>query len=169
MYIYLCRFLILLTYYDKLYVDSQKQNFWLTKTSFYPLLRTSFRCDGNLRCCDFYSNYGLCCALPFGLATLMLGVPNKTLSQIWLSWNLPIFLLRVGLFTLMKMDSLINLVMSCPSLPIILKLSWLSWCPVRLLCTWMGEGSLRCSLYLSPRVLDVSLMYSSPQSMATHW
>ena len=143
--------------------------FLVDKDKLSSLAKDFIRSDGNLRCCNFYSNYGLCCASSFWLATLILGVPNKTLSQIWLSWNLPIFLLRVGLFTLMKMDSLLNLVMSCPSLPIILKLSWLSWCPVIWLCTWMGEGSLKCSLYLSPRVLDVSPMYSSPQSMAAHW
>ena len=90
----------------------------------------------------------------------MLGVLKKTLSHKWLSWNFPIFLLRLGLFTLMKIDSLINLLMSCPSLPIILKLFLLNWYPVSWLCAWMGQGSLRCSVYLSLRVLDVSLMYS---------
>ena len=39
--------------------------------------------------------------------------------------NLPMLLLRVGLLTLMKMDSLIYLDKWCPSLPIILKLLWL--------------------------------------------
>ena len=49
------------------------------------------------------------------------------------------------------MDSLINLAMSWPSLPTMLKLSWLRWCPVDWMCTWIGEGSLKCSLYLSPQ------------------
>ena len=95
----------------------------------------SIRSNGNPRCCDLYSNYGLCCAFPFGMATLMLGVLKRTLSHMWLSRNLPTFLLRVALFTLMKNDSLINLVMSWPSLPIMLKLSWLNWCPVSWLWT----------------------------------
>ena len=43
----------------------------------------------------------------------------------------------------MQMDSLINLVSSWPSLPIMLKLSWISWCPVDQMCAWIGEGSLR--------------------------
>ena len=38
---------------------------------------------------------------------------------------------------------MISLVRSCPSLPIILKLSGLSWCPVSWLCAWIGKGSLR--------------------------
>ena len=80
----------------------------------------------------------------------MLRVLKRTLSHMWLCWNLPIFLFRVGLFTLMKIDSLINLVKSWPSLPVMLKLSWLSWCPVSWLCTWMVKGSLRCCSYLSP-------------------
>ena len=32
----------------------------------------------------------------------------------------------------------------------------------------MGEGALRCSLYLSPNVLADSLMYSSLQSSLSH-
>ena len=38
-------------------------------------------------------------------------------------------------------------------------MGWLVW----LLWWWMGEGSFRCSLYLSPKVLEVSPMYSSSQ------
>ena len=33
----------------------------------------------------------------------------------------------------------------------------------------MGEGCLRCSLLLSPRVLAVSTMYSSSQAIWLHW
>ena len=33
----------------------------------------------------------------------------------------------------------------------------------------MGEGSFRCSLYLSPKVLEVSSMYSSSQERSPHW
>ena len=73
-----------------------------------------------------------------------------TLSQIWLSWNLPIFLLSVGLLTLIKIASLINLVRSWPSLPRILKLWGVIWCPVSCLCSWNGDGSLRFSLHCSP-------------------
>ena len=41
----------------------------------------------------------------------------KTLSHIWGRLNLPILLLRVGLLTLMKMDSLIYLDIWCPLPP----------------------------------------------------
>ena len=47
--------------------------------------------------------------------------------------------------------------------------SGLSWWPVCRLCACIREGSLRCSLYHSPRVLEVSPIYSSPQSMIPHW
>ena len=49
----------------------------------------------------------------------------KTLSQMWGKLNLPTLLLKVGLLTLINMDSLIYLAKLCPSLPIILKLLWL--------------------------------------------
>ena len=127
-----------------------KTKLWLSIDKLSSFTKDFIRSNGNPRCCDLYSNYGLCCSLPFGMATLMLVVLKRTLCHKWLSWNLPMFLFRVGLFTLMKIDSLINLMMSCPSLPIMLKLSWLSWCPVSWLCAWMGEGSLRCFLYISP-------------------
>ena len=94
------------------------------------------------------------------MATVMPGVLNKTLSQIWLNWSLPIFLFRVGLFTLMKIDSLINLVKSCPSLPIILKLSWVVWCPISWLCACIREGPLRCSQYLSPVFTGLKMQFS---------
>ena len=52
------------------------------------------------------------------------------------------------------MDSFINLVRPWSSLPSMLKLSALMLCPVWMLCACMGYGSLRCSLYLSPRFLE---------------
>ena len=126
-----------------------------------------YSCYG-LRCCDLYSCYGLCCAFPCGMATLIPGVLNRTLSHIWLNWNLPIFLFRVRLFILMKMDSSINPVKSGPSIPMMLKLSWVVWCPASWMCSCIGHGPLRWSQYLSPRVLDVSSIYSSPQSIVGH-
>ena len=55
------------------------------------------------------------------------------------------------------MDSFIFLATLCPSLPIIWKLLWLVGWPVWLLWWWIAEGAFRCSLYLSPKVLEVSL------------
>ena len=78
-------------------------------------------------------------------------VLSKTLSQIWDRLNLPILLFKVGLLTLMKMDSFMFLARLCPSLPIIWKLFLLVGCPVCMLWWWIAEGAFRCSLYLSPK------------------
>ena len=67
------------------------------------------------------------------------------------------------------MDSLMFLAKLCPSLPIIWKLLWLVGWPVWLLWWWMAEGAFRCSLYLSPKVLEVSPMYSLSQPRLPHW
>ena len=80
------------------------------------------------------------------------------------------FCFKVGLFTLMKIDSfLMVLACSWSSLPMMLKLMSVMLCPVCCMCTWMGGGCLRCSLHLSPRVLAVYLIYSSSQAMWLHW
>ena len=81
------------------------------------------------------------------LFNLRPGVLSKTLSHMWDKLNLPIFLLSVGLITLMNMNSLIFLAKLCPSLPIIWKLLWLVGWTVWLPCWWMSEGSFRYSLY----------------------
>ena len=78
-------------------------------------------------------------------------------------------LFKVGLLTLIYIDSLIFLAKLCPSLPIIWKLLWLVGWPVWLLWWWMAEGVFRCSLYLSPKILEVSPMYSSSQPRSPHW
>ena len=57
------------------------------------------------------------------------------------------------------MDSFIFLARFCPSLPIIWKLFWLVVWPVWMLWWWMAEGAFRCSLYLSPKVLEIFPMY----------
>ena len=97
------------------------------------------------------------------------GVLSKTLSHMWGKLNLPIFLFNVGLLALIKIDSLMLLTKPCPSLPIIWKLFWLVGWPVLLLWWCMGEGSFRCSLNSSPKVLEVSPMYSSAQVRSPHW
>ena len=79
------------------------------------------------------------------------------------------FWFKVGLFTLMKIDSL--MVLACPwsSLPMMLKLLSVMLCPVCCMCAWMGEGCLRHSFLLSPRVIVVSPMHSSLQAIWLHW
>ena len=79
------------------------------------------------------------------------------------------FWFKVGLFTLMKIGSIMVLAWPWSSLPMMLKLVSVMLCPVCCMCSWMGEGCLRCSLHLSPRVLAVSPMYSSLQAMWLHW
>ena len=59
------------------------------------------------------------------LFNLRPGVLIKTLSHICGKLNLPTLLFRVGLLTLINMDSLTHLDKWCPFLPIILKLLWL--------------------------------------------
>ena len=49
----------------------------------------------------------------------------------------------------MNIDSFILLARPWSSLPMMLKLSGVVLCPVWVICMWMGEGSLRCSLNLS--------------------
>ena len=89
------------------------------------------------------------------------GVKQDSHSHIWWRLYLPTFLMSVGLLTLMYIDSLIILAKPWSSFPMMLKFSGLVLCPAWVLCPWLGEGSLRCSLYLSPKVLDVSPMHYS--------
>ena len=72
------------------------------------------------------------------------------------------FLLRVRLFTLINMDSLIILVKLCPSLSTMLKLSSVVGCLVVKYWQCMGDGAFECSLNLSPHVLaDSHMCYSA--------
>ena len=97
------------------------------------------------------------------------GVSSKTLSHMFGKLNLPIFLFNMELLTPIKIDSLMFLAKPCPSLPIIWKLSWSVGWPLLLLWWYIGEGSLRCSLNLSPKALEVFPMYSSSQVRSPHW
>ena len=63
----------------------------------------------------------------------------------------------------MNMDSLMVLDWLCVSLCTMLKLSASMGCPVVVLCRWMGEGALKCSLILSPSDLPDSPMYALEQ------
>ena len=82
----------------------------------------------------------------------------STLSQICGSWNLPMFLLRDGSFTLMNIASLMFLAILLSSLPTILKLSRDTSWPVVFWWSMMGDGALIYSLNLSPKVLPDSPM-----------
>ena len=60
-------------------------------------------------------------------------VLSRTSSQMWGRWYLPIFLLWDGLLTLIYNASFIALLRFSSSLPMILKLSMVTWWPVMLL------------------------------------
>ena len=77
-------------------------------------------------------------------------VLNRTSSHMCGRWNLPMFLLRDGLLTLMYSASLIALLRFWSSLPTILKFSLVTWWPVMLLWSYIGEGAFWCSFNLSP-------------------
>ena len=88
------------------------------------------------------------------------GMENITLSQICDRLYLPTFLLRVGILTLMQMASLMVLAMPYPSLLISLKFSIGVVWPIALLCSNIGDGAFKCSLYLSSKDLADSPMSS---------
>ena len=95
------------------------------------------------------------CYLAYYL-TFNSGKFSSTSPHMYDSWFLPIFLLRDGLLSLMKMVSLMHLAKFWSSLPTMLKLSIdISW-PVVLWWSWMGDWALMCSLYLSANVLSDS-------------
>ena len=76
---------------------------------------------------------------------------NRASSHMWGIWYLPIFLFRDGLLTLMYIDSFIFLMRFWYSLPTILKFSSVVVWPLVLKWSYIGEGSFRCSLNLSPK------------------
>ena len=87
----------------------------------------------------------------------------RTSSQTCGRWYLPTFLFKDGSLTLIYIASLIVLIWFKSSLPTISKLLMVTWWPLMLLWSCMGEGDFRCSLNLSPNVLEDSPMYSSSQ------
>ena len=96
-------------------------------------------------------------------------VLTRTSSQTCGRWYLSTFLLRDGSLTLMYRASFIVLIWFKSSLPIILKLLMVTLWPLMLLWSYMGEGGFRCSLNLSPKVLEDSPIYSSSQSTLSQW
>ena len=97
------------------------------------------------------------------------GVSLSTRPHTGGSRNLPKFLLSDGSLTLMYMVSLMFLVSPCVSLPTMVKQSGLTGCPVVEVCWCMGDGTLWCSLYLSPSDLPNSSIYCSVQLILGHW
>ena len=119
--------------------------------------------QGDLSCGRCYC-HGSWCYLSLSSEVL-----SRTSSQMWGRWYLSIFLLRDGLLTLMYNTSLIALLRFWSSLPTMLKLSNVILWPVMFWWSYIGEGALRCSLNLSPKVLEDSPMYSSSHSTLSHW
>ena len=120
-----------------------------------PVMIGGFRGYHHARCCWHYLRCNS-------------GDLASTSSQMCCSWNLPMFLLRDGSFTLMRIASLMFLAILLSSLPTIVKLSRETSWPVVFWWSMMGDGVLMCSLYLSPNVLPDSPMYSSSQSTLPH-
>ena len=96
------------------------------------------------------------------------GDPCSRWSHICGSWYFPKFLLRVGSWTQMNMTSLMVLERLLTSLCIMLNCFWSIGCPVVVLCRWMGEGAMKCSMTLSPRDLPDSPMYALGQFIWGH-
>ena len=95
------------------------------------------------------------------------GMANRTLFQMCGRLYLPMYLLRVGLLTLMYMASLMALAIIWPSLSIILKFSSVVLWPVMFSCSKMGDDAFRCFLYLSSKVLADSPIFFITFSPAT--
>ena len=83
-------------------------------------------------------------------------------------WYFPMFLFNEGSLTLINMASLIFLVLVCDSLCMMVKQSGLTVSPVVLLCWWIGEGALRCSLTPSLNVVPDLPMYCSGKFIWVH-
>ena len=107
------------------------------------------------------------CSCPLEELILRLRVPNRTPSHIWWRLHPPIFPSSVGLLTQMQTPLLSWPGHDPPSL----------WCQSSKVwhhvqsgcCAQMGDGSPRCSLHLSPRVLDASPMHSPLHMSSQHW
>ena len=93
---------------------------------------------------------------------------SRTSSQMCGRWYLPMFLLRDGLFTLMYRASFMVLKRFWSSLPSMERLSVVTLWPEILRWSCIGDGVLRCSLYLSSKFLADSPIYSSSQSTLSH-
>ena len=83
----------------------------------------------------------------------------RTLAQMCDRLYLCIFLFRVGLLTLIY-SFFYGSSHIVPSLSMVWKLSTVMW-PVVFWCSNIGKDAFKFSLYLSPKVLDYSPMYSS--------
>ena len=77
------------------------------------------------------------------------------------SWHLPIFLFGDGSLTVISIASLIDLAILWSTLPTMLIFSRERSWPVVLWWSWMGEGTIMCSLNLFTKVLPDSSIYSS--------
>ena len=94
------------------------------------------------------------------------GIVNSILSHICGRLYFPMFLFRVGLLTLINTASCMVLAKLFSSLPMILKLFIDVMWPLVFWCVNIGEGFFKCSLNLSPKVLPLSSIHSSSQSIS---
>ena len=85
-------------------------------------------------------------------------VLHRTSSHMCGRWNLPMFLLRDGLLTLMYSASLMTLLRIWSSLPVILKLSMVTWWPVMVLWSYIA-GTTFSSVLKKLTAVSESLAY----------
>ena len=111
------------------------------------------RCYGARVCYLLIFNSGMEC-----------NIPSQSCGRLYF----PVFLFNEGLFILMYTASFTALAILWPSLPIILKFSTDVVWPMLFCCSNIGDGAFKCSLYLSPNVLDDSPIYSSSKSILSH-
>ena len=82
------------------------------------------------------------------------GLSCSIWSHTYCSWYFSRFLFKDGSLALMYMASFMCLVVPWVYVWTMLKQSGLTACPVELVCSWMGEGTLRCSSNLSSKDSD---------------
>ena len=115
----------------------------------------------------FFCEHNWCyCYVMYYFFIFSSGIVNSILSHICGRLYFPMFLFRVGLLTLINMASCMVLAKLFSSLPMILKLFIDVIWPLVFWCVNIGEGFFKCSLYLSPKVLPLSPIYSLSQSIS---
>ena len=97
---------------------------WICIDKLSTIAMVFIKSNGNPRCCNLYSNYGLCCAFPCEMATLIPGVLNKTLSHMWLNWKLTYIPVQGGIIYHYE-DRILWLILWSPAPPCL----WYWSCP----------------------------------------
>ena len=92
-------------------------------------------------------------------------VLSKTLSQMWDRVNFTYVIVKCGIVN-PNVNGFLDVV---PLPPYYLEVVMVSRVACLAAVMMNGRGGFRCSLYLSPKVLEVSPMYSSSHVRSPHW